>query len=64
MHQFIYNAARDIAIAINGGSLPSEVLNAEPSTDPVGDLNLAFNTASAEILNSLNLPGIPDFRFG
>lgn len=63
MNPFTYNIARELAIAINGGSLPSEVLNAPPSDDPWGDLASAINTASADFLNSLNLPGIPEYRF-
>lgn len=64
MNPFTYNIAFEISKFLNGGSLPPEVLATPPSTDPMGDLNSAFNTASAEVLNMLALPGIPEFRFG
>lgn len=63
MNPITYQIARDITIALSGGSLPSEALNTPPSADPWGDLTMAINTGSADFLNSLNLPGIPEFQF-
>lgn len=64
MNTFTYQIARDIAVGLNGGSLPAEFRDVPPSTDPAGDLNLAFGLLSAELLNWMNLPGIPRFEFG
>lgn len=63
MNPFTYQISFEIAKFLNGGSLPAEVLATPPSTDPLGDINMAFQTGSAEFLNSLNLPGIPEFHF-
>lgn len=63
MNPFTYQIVYEIGKFLNGGSLPPEVLATPPSQDPMGDLNAAFNTASAEVLNGLGLPGIPQFRF-
>lgn len=64
MNPFSYTIAREIVIALSGGSLPQEALDNPPSPDPMGDLNTASTTASVEFLNSLSLPGIPEFRMG
>lgn len=64
MNPFTYNIAFEIAKGLNGGSLPAEFHEVPPSTDPMGDLNMAFNTLSAELLNWMNLPGLPEFDVG
>lgn len=60
MNMITFEIARQLVYGMSGGSLPADV---EPSTDPMGDLNKGFNTASADLLNRLNLPGIPEFHF-
>lgn len=60
MNIFTFDIARQIVFGMSGGSLPADV---EPSTDPMGDLNKAFNSGSADFLNGLQLPGIPEFQF-
>lgn len=60
MNMITFEIARQLVYGMSGGSLPADV---EPSTDPMGDLYKGFNTASADLLNGLNLPGIPEFHF-